>query len=88
MKVQPAECRGIVEALDGTDYLVTIERDEDGDHFITIMLEDWMSTNGYKSRDSLVCTVEDEEEVERLWDAMLEEFEEFCDDNGWTGQEV
>lgn len=35
-----------------------------------------------------MCSVEDEDEVERLWDEMLEEFEEFCDDNGWTGQEV
>ena len=88
MKLQPAECRDIIEGNDGVDYLVTIERDEDGDTFVTLMLEDWMRPNGYKSKDALVCSVEDEEEVERLWDEMLEEFEEFCDDNGWTGQEV
>lgn len=88
MKVQPAEVREIVEGNDCAEYLVTLERDEDGDCSVTIMLEDWMHTNGYRSRDALVCAVEDADEADRLWDEMLEEFEDFCDSNEWTGQEV
>ena len=87
MKVQPAEVREIVEGNDCAEYLVTLERDEDGDCSVTLMLEDWMKTNGYKAKDLLMC-MEEEEEAERLWDEMLEEFEDFCDSNEWTGQEV
>lgn len=49
MKLQPAECRDIIEGNDGVDYLVTIERDEDGDTFVTLMLEDWMRPTGTRA---------------------------------------
>lgn len=50
-----------------------------------VYLKDWMAYNGYRSKDELICTHEDPEVYEPIWDEMIDEFQEWCDDNEVVG---